>query len=1118
MAESDTSSVNPATIALKLFNHPPARRLLKWLAGIVIVIGILGFFAAPPLLKSLLIKELSAQLQRPVTIDAIEINPFALTARVNGVSVREAGGKETLGFDELFVNMSSLSMAQAAPVVDEIRLVGLRIAVARLADGKYDISDLLDEWLKPAPPSPTPRFSINNIQLLGASLLFDDQPVNKVHRISEINLRLPFISSMAYKADVSVTPHFSARFGDSPILLEGSSKPFTESRESELRITIDNFDLATLQPYLPAALPLRLTEGAIDSELKLIFKEVSEQLFSLSMSGAVQLSGLKIGDRSGNHLLGWKRMDVEIDSGDLVNQRFKVKGVALDGLDASLAVNRQGEFNLLLLADKLAAPATGKVPKATAGTPGTGLEWTLGEFRLNNGLLRWKDESTPTVTAGEVRNLNLQVGKIESGLQAPIEIAELSYQIDLGERMRVERMAAKNVRIDLHGHRVDVGEVSNSGTRVRLLRNKAGKIEWISSPLLKSVRKAEQELSDERPWVGSVRKLAVDDLNLRIEDQTTSPPAVQVIDGFKLSGENLSSEPNQSGSIALQTKINHGGSLKVAGSVQPVPLSARLKLETQGVSLTPLAPYLNELLTISLQRGILSSGGEVTLASAKQGVEAAYKGSLTLGDLLAVDRQSNADFLKWRSLHFAGIDFRLQPMAINVAEIALTDFYSRLVIDPQGQLNLAGIVKKPAEQAAAAPLPAPPADKLPGSPPVTPGKSDGDKAPAPPIKIVKITLQNGTVSFSDFFVKPSYSVKVGKLGGRVTGLSSAADSLADLDLRGTYAGSAPVTIAAKLNPLMSKPYLDLKAEISGVDLVGFSPYSGKYAGYNIEKGKLSMNLAYHLENNQLVADNRLFIDQFTFGDKVDSAVATTLPVNLAISLLKNNRGEIDLNLPISGSLDDPQFSIGGLIVKVIVNLFVKAVTSPFALLGSMVGGGEALSSVEFAAGRADLDTAATKKLESLARALNERDSLKLEITGRADPELDSEGIKRLAMYRAAKREKSKEIKDIDEAFELSAEEYPVYLKRAYQAAAFPKPRNLVGIQKDIPLEEMEKLMLTNVPATPDDLRELAVSRGEAVQLWLIDQGKVAPGRVFLLPPKLLKDEQGKAGRADFSLR
>lgn len=1121
MAQADTHTSPPIGKLAGLIQAPSVRRFLKWSAGVVLGLGLLGFFAAPPLLQMILVKQLSAYLHREVSIENIDINPFALTTKIDGLSVKDVGGKEAVGFDEFFVNLSVLSIAQAAPIVDEIHLRGLRVAVARVADGKYDISDLLDEWMKPAEPdvkSSLPRFSVNNIQLLDARLVFDDQPVGKVHTVSAINLRLPFISSMAYKADALVTPYFSANFGDAPILLEAVSKPFSEGRESEIRVDIDKFNLASLQPYVPSTVPLHLVNGTVDSELTLIFKELSDQLFSLTVAGAVHLSEFKVTDAENAPLLGWKRLDVDIENADLVNRKIAVKEAALDGLETRLSVNRNGELNALLLLEQLAGtPAKGKVKSEVKEAESeTGLEWTLGEFRLSNGLVHWKDDSNPTPVHGEVRNLNVQVGKIESKLVAPIEIVEASYQIDLGERMRVDSMVAKNIKVDLHGHRVDIGEVTNSGTRAQVLRTREGKIDWVSSPLLKTVKKAEAELSDERIWIGSVGKLKISDLSLRFEDQSTSPVAVQVIDGFDLSGENLSSEPNKTGKIALNSRINQKGSLKVDGSLQIFPLQMNLRLETGRVSILPLQPYFADQLNITLRRGQISSKGDVSAEIGEQGFKASYQGSLTVGDLVTVDNENQDVFLQWRSLYFGGLDFHLQPMALNVGEIALTDFFSRLIIDPKGQLNLAKIVKKPTPEAGE-----PPESPV-GQPPLA--ESEPAQAPRLPIKIAQITLQNGTVDFSDLFVKPNFSVKLAKLGGRLSGLSTDAEAIADMDLRATYGGSAPVQILAKLNPLAAKPYLDLKADITGVDMVGFSPYSGKYAGYNIEKGKLSLNVSYKLENDQLAAENKLFIDQFTFGEKVESPDATQLPVNLAVSLLKNNRGEIDLDLPIAGSLDDPQFSLGGLILKVIINLFVKAVTSPFALLGAMVGGGEELSVLEFASGRSSLDPAGSKKLESLAKALNDRAALKLDISGRADPEADKEGIKQAAMVRAVKREKLKDLQKKQgeaaslEEIELTAEEYPVYLKLAYKEAEFPKPRNLLGLLKDIPQAEMEKLMLTNTQVSAEDVRALAIRRAETAQLWLVEQGKVAAERVFLLPPKIEVDPKGKASRVDFSLR
>jgi len=872
--------------------------------------------------------------------------------------------------------------------------------------------------------------------------------------------------------------------------------------------------------------PLRVDAGRLDTELKVVFKEVSDKTFSLTMTGAAHVSDLVVAEAGGAHLVGWKRLDAEIGEADLINTRFVVRSVAVDGLDAAISVSRDGELSLIRLSDRLIAGLPAADPAAPPAKPA---EWAIEGIKLSNGRVRWKDESTVRTVEGDLLDLNATIGRIDHRLAEPIELVELGYRMDLGDRFRTMDSTVKGLRIDLHGHRIELDEAVSRGVRARMVRNKEGQVEWLSMPLLKTARKVKQELSDERPWNAVVGRLVVTDAEVRVEDRSTSPVAVQTIEGLEITAEKISTEPNSKGKVALKTKVNGKGVLQVDGSLQLAPVATALQVETTAIPLLPLQPYFSEFVNIQLNRGIVSNKGEVRLQFDKGSLTGGYKGSLTVGDLIAVDKANSADFLKWRSLHFGGIDVALQPMAVNIGEIALADFYSRLILSKEGRLNLLDIVKQKPEAEAGKPpagdagKSAEPAAKVAG------GAAAKETAP-PPIRIAKVTLQGGTVNFSDFFVKPNYTVNVTKVGGRVSGLSSTADSMADMELRGTYANSAPVTVAAKLNPLAAQAFLDLKADVKGVDLVSFSPYSGKYAGYNIEKGKLSLDIAYKLENRKLSAENRIFIDQLTFGSQVDSPDATKLPVNLAIALLKNNRGEINLNLPISGSLDDPQFSVGGLIVQVIVNLFVKAVTSPFALIGSMFGGGEELSNIEFGPGRTTLDAAAVKRLETLAKALTERDSLKLDITGRADPESDMEGIKQVGVERAVKGEKLKEqLKKGGEgvsldAVEVDSAEYPVYLQRAYKEAKFPKPRNVIGMQKDLPVAEMEKLMLTNQPASDEEVRQLALRRAEVVQGWLVEQGKVPPERVFLLPPKVGADEKGKAddkaraSRVDFSLR
>ncbi|MBS1163708.1 MAG: ATPase involved in pili bisis [Burkholderiaceae bacterium] len=284
-----------------------------------------------------------------------------------------------------------------------------------------------------------------------------------------------------------------------------------------------------------------------------------------------------------------------------------------------------------------------------------------------------------------------------------------------------------------------------------------------------------------------------------------------------------------------------------------------------------------------------------------------------------------------------------------------------------------------------------------------------------------------------------------------------------------------------------------------------------------------MDVKYFIENRKLSAENRVVLDQLTFGEKVESPTATKLPVLLAVALLKDRNGVIDIDLPISGSIDDPQFSVGGLIVRVIVNLLVKVVTSPFALIGSLVGGGEELSYVEFAPGSAQLGADAQAKLQSIGKALADRPALKLDIAGRVDPEADREGLRKASLERQVRAQKAKELGKAADAADVAvdAAEYPKYLTAAYRAADFPKPRNVIGFVKDLPVPEMETLLLTHASATDEDLRRLANERAQSVKTWLVETGRIAPERVFLVAPNVSGDgikDKGRASRVDFSLK
>jgi hypothetical protein len=468
----------------------------------------------------------------------------------------------------------------------------------------------------------------------------------------------------------------------------------------------------------------------------------------------------------------------------------------------------------------------------------------------------------------------------------------------------------------------------------------------------------------------------------------------------------------------------------------------------------------------------------------------------------------------------------LEPFRLRIGEISLTDFYSRLILGADGKINLQKLTIQKEEGESDAPAQDKAVAKSADKPSSAPASGSSDKA----ISIGKINLQGGNVHFSDFFIKPNYSANLTSVQGAISELKP--ETPGDLDIQARLDNAAPVDIKGKINPLSKELFLDLVADAKEIELSPMTPYSVKYVGYGIEKGKLSFNVKYKLDNRKLSADNKIILNQLTFGDKIESPDATKLPVLLAVALLKDRNGVIDVDLPISGSLDDPQFSVGGIILRIIINIITKAVTAPFSLLAAAFGGGgsgDDLRYIEFDNGRSNINQAGQTKIATLAKALNNRPALNLELTGRVDPATDLEGLKRVAVERKVKAQKLKELvrrgqtqKSVDEVV-IENNEYAQYLKAAYGEESFPKPRNIIGLAQDLPVPEMEKLMLQHAKAGDEELRQLANQRAQAVRDALLATGQVGADRLFIVAAKPLTDEQksqikGRPNRVEFSMK
>ncbi len=579
-------------------------------------------------------------------------------------------------------------------------------------------------------------------------------------------------------------------------------------------------------------------------------------------------------------------------------------------------------------------------------------------------------------------------------------------------------------------------------------------------------------------------------------------------------------------SLRLATGRFEPGKLSFNGNLGLAPIQAQGQVLAERLPAQAFEPYFADILNIELLRADASFRGRVAYRQTPAGPQAQVNGNFAIEEMKANTLAPSEDLLAWKALNLRGLNVMLDPTKatrVDVKETVLQDFFARVIVLPEGRINLQDVVKSSASAAASGTSSITATAVVAGT-----ASAAAAAGPAPIINFGPISLVNGKVLFSDRFVKPNYSANLSDLTGKLSAFSSvpagsaSMPNMADLELRGRAEGTASLEILGKLNPLAKPIALDITGKVRDLELPPLSPYSVKYSGYGINRGKLSVDVKYQVQpDGRLTANNKVILNQLSFGDKVEGSTAS-LPVKLAVALLADRNGVIDIDLPISGSLNDPQFSLGPIIVKVIINVIVKAITAPFSLLASAFGGGggDELGTVAFAPGSARLEPDAQAGLDKVARALAEKTSLRLTVIGTSNLDAEREGFKRARLDQLLRAEKRRSVvKDGGAAtasVSISPAEYPVMLKEVYKNADMSKPRNLVGMAKDLPVPEMEKLLLADIQVNEDAMRELAVRRGVVVKDYLASKN-LPTERLFLGASKTVPADAKWTPRAELVL-
>ncbi|MGB4073635.1 DUF748 domain-containing protein [Pseudomonas sp.] len=595
----------------------------------------------------------------------------------------------------------------------------------------------------------------------------------------------------------------------------------------------------------------------------------------------------------------------------------------------------------------------------------------------------------------------------------------------------------------------------------------------------------EQPIEPDKPWQVILRDVQLRDYQVHLADRAAGAEVKVDLAPLNLDLSDFDSLGTSPFALKLDTGVNKNGQLKLDGQVQLTPTTAKLQVATRDIDLRLAQAYISPFVRLELRSGLLGSDLAVDLKSVEP-LAFGIAGQAEVKQLHTLDTLKDRDFLKWQQVLVEGLDYQ-HGKGLAIGQVKLQQPYVRFIINEDLTTNINDLVIPQPAEANAKPAVA--------SKPL-------------PMRIGGINIKDGSANFADFSLTPNFATAIQQLNGQIGTLDNQSPKTASVDIQGKVDKYAPVSIKGKLTPFDPMNSLDIATSFKNVELTTLTPYSGKFAGYRIRKGRLNLDLHYQIEKGQLNAENKLLLEDLQLGEQVDSKDATDLPIRLAIALLKDTDGNISIQLPVQGDLNSPQFSVMPIVWQTLRNLVLRAAQAPFKFIGGLVSGGSEvdLSSVRFNAGDSELDGDAQKALDTLASALKERPTLRLEVEGMSAQSSDGPplAIERLEReyqnnwYKMLQRrgdqvpaEPSELVVDEDDKAVLLEGIYRTRLKQQ-------PPAEWSELADEERAAKMREGVLQSWGQSELLQRQLAQARAAEIKSYLVERGGLTDERIYLL--------------------
>ncbi|MCF7970874.1 MAG: DUF748 domain-containing protein [Methylococcaceae bacterium] len=1103
------------------------RKPVLILAGLISLYALLGFLILPRYIQTKLPELIASETGRKATIERIEFNPFSLEMNLLNFSMQEKDTQDFLKFSEFYINVQVWeSVKKSALVIADVKLSEPYVRVEMFTDNRYNFSDLLSDAPEKKPEEESKEIFPVIVQQLdisqGEVLMVDSVHADSMTDvIKPLNLHLDGFSTLLGEGSVlkfSATLNSGGDFqwqgnvGVNPLFSNGS-------------VDIKGVQFPRIwQLFLQEKVNFKWLDGTQLVKFNYALAYADDVFLFKLTDGQLVTENLKFSTKNSNKtLIDIPYLSIEDVDFDLNKQAINIAKIESKKADLDLIFNQTGELNYQTLFAGQVEPQSGTKKAVQDSSP-----WTIkvADVALHSAHINFTDKRPKEAVLMEVSRLDMGLKDyhlitdshlLMTANQGYVNLQDFNlHTLQDPALVHVPSVKIAGIDFNLKDRSFKIQSINSQDALIKAWLTKDGVLNY--QDLFATTQIAENKVDhgsgdksvSDKPWLLALKSFEINNYALQFKDYTQEKPVDLSLSELDFSVADFNTQQGTQLPVSFNALFNETGKLKLTGSSILEPFSSDLNVDINHIEIGKFEPYINQSAKLDILKGHVNTLGKLLVSQSEKGDLALnYQGNVVVKDLHTRDQILHQDFLKWQNLALNGLDFDLQPVKLKIKSIDLDSPYARVTIKKDKTVNIDDIIiaqstDEPVKQ-----------------------KETKEQANVP-FDIGTVTIREGSSDFSDYSLILPFVVKLNALDGQIDTISSNQKTKMHVDINGKVFDLSSVDIKGDFNPSLDE--MDLGMHFESLPLPFISPYMVEFAGYKVEKGKMSIDFLYKIRDRQLISENNLLIDQFEWGEKVENPKAIDLPLGLAVALLKDRNGRITLNLPVSGSLDNPDFSVGPIIYDVFINLLTKVIASPFTTIGSFLGSHEDFSTISFQAGNADLSVQQLAKLDALLSALTSKPELSLEIKAAAYITQDWPAMQDQALMDQLKQIRADELKkqgevELAEYIKLSEEEYTRLLADLF-IQSYPElvERSVFGTPKllhpdmgefDVVAKNMMRSMIK-----PDEhkLFILAATRARNIARHLTREGGVAQSRIFILDGAVLPEVKKGELKAQLTLK